>query len=615
MPANLRWLIRPLLVVWFFYLVTRFAFIGIYWKNFDRLQPIDWLEFSWLCLRFDSSALFTINLVFISVMLLPLRFPKAIQRAIRLIFVAGNWTFLVINAVDVPFFAFNTRRTSYDALKLLLPEFWAQLPQFSVNYWPVALASAFLFLILFKSFGPFPKPEKARIIPSGFAQLIWLALGIFIIRNSVQLKPLMPGAAFTLTQPEAGHGILNTPFLLFKTLEMQPLTYKKWLRPSEMNEALALTPEENNANTGLLAGQNVVILILESFATEYTGLEGTPISYTPFLDSLAGEGVYFPHHFANGRTSRDALPSLFASIPSWMEESFVTSQYVSIRLDGLGSRFNRSGYQTLFFHGGKNGTMAFDVFSKQAGFQQYYGLNEYPEKADFDGHWGVFDEPFLNNMAEKLSQTKTPFAAAVFTLSSHQPYTIPDRYKGRFKKGPLAVHEAISYADYALRQFFTTASAMPWFSNTLFVLTADHTQESADSRYQTLEGGFDVPLILYHPRQKLQADTSRWVQHLDLAPSLTDLFGLYPDLINPLGASVFGKKKSFPIQYQDQMYHQFSPMGFLSWKGESPESGWVAQRQPDQTARRNMVAAIQYYRRGLTRDSLFNPILSAHPIN
>lgn len=522
----------------------------------------------------------------------------------------GNWFFLAINAVDVPFFAFNTRRTSYDALKLLWPEFWAQFPQFAVNFWPVSLGSILVFGLLLRSFRSYPKVEKVPFSSVSLALFFWAASGAFLIRNSVQLKPLMPGAAFTLSQPEAGHGVLNTPFLLFKTLEMQSLAYQRWLPEEEIRSVLAMDSGGLGPLVGFLKSHNVVIFILESFATEYTGLEGNRNSFTPFLDSLASEGLFFPHHFANGRTSRDALPSLFAGIPSWMDESFVTSQYVSIKLDGLGSRFNRAGYQTLFFHGGKNGTMSFDVFSRQAGFQTYFGLNEYPNSSDFDGHWGIFDEPFLQQMAFQINQTKVPFAAAVFTLSSHQPYTIPTPYKGKFKKGPLPVHEAISYADFSIRQFFKTAATKPWFANTLFVFTADHTQESSEGKYQNLEGGYDVPLVFYHPNKKLQADTSRWVQHLDLSPSLTDLFGLNPISKNWLGSSVFGKSTLKPIQYQDQQFHRLSPNGLLTWKANSKESDWVGSQNlaNDKQAKKEMVAAIQYYRRGLTRDSLFLPV-------
>lgn len=585
----------------------------MYWGNFNRLQPFEWVDFVFLSFRFDISALFTINLVFILLMLIPLN-NRFFLKTVQWIFILGNWFFLVLNAVDVPFYAFNSRRTSFDAFQFLLPEIRQQIGQLTLHYWPVTLIAFLAGWALHWSFKKAPKSPTQKWSLFPIALIFWIGLGIFFIRNSIKLKPLTPGEAFTLSQGESGHGILNTPFLLFKTLELKPLNYQPWLTDSEMKQLFQPEGKESFTVSPNLKGQNLVIIILESFATEYTGLEGNAQTFTPFLDSLAREGLFFPHHFANGRTSRDALPSLFASIPSWMDESFVTSQYVSVQLDGLGSRFQRSGYQTAFYHGGKNGTMSFDVFSRRVGFKKYMGLNEYPEKGDFDGHWGIFDEPFLQFVAKDLYQTKVPFAVSVFTLSSHQPYSIPENYQGRLKKGPLPVHEAISYTDFALKRFFQTASKMPWFDNTLFVFTADHTQESSDPRYQNLMGQFDVPLIFFHPKIKLTADTSQWVQHLDLSPSLTQIFSLGSNLENQLGHSVFQKQKNLPIQYQDGAFHRFSSSGILSWRAEGRQTGWLwSGNKPGNQEKLELIGAVQYYRRGLVKDSLFLPSLHSQP--
>ena len=109
--------------------------------------------------------------------------------------------------------------------------------------------------------------------------------------------------------------------------------------------------------------------------------------------------------------------------------------------------------------------MGFDNFAYAAGIDEYYGMNEYVKNKDFDGNWGIFDEEFLQFYATKLNSFKEPFVSSVFTLSSHHPYTIPEKYKGKFRKGPLKILEAVSYSDFSLRQFFKTASKMSWYEN------------------------------------------------------------------------------------------------------------------------------------------------------
>lgn len=562
--------------------------------------------FLWLSLRFDSSTLLSINLLFLILLLLPYPKGRIFYRVVMILFGMANLVFLLFNAIDVPFFAFNARRTSWPALVFLLGDSLRQLPQLLKNYWMMLPATGFMAWVLFRSFPAFPAPEKRSVWKSLIWTLAVLGGGIFLIRNSVKLKPLLPGEAFTLSQAEAGHAILNTPFVLFKTVGVPEISAPEWLSEGELEASF---PKDSASGPGPLAGRNLVLIILESFATEYTGLENGGKGYTPFLDSLARVGTWFPHHFANGRTSRDALPSVLSSIPAWMEESFSTSPYVSIRSEGLGKSLKREGYQTAFFHGGKNGTMSFDLYSRLAGFDRYIGLNEYPNQGDYDGNWGIFDEPFLQFVNQELSRMKPPFAAGIFTLSSHQPYTIPEKWKGKLPKGPLPVHESIAYADAALRAFFAAAQKESWFKNSVFVLTADHTQENSDPAFASLPGRFDVPLVVFAPGYHFRADTARWLQHSDIAPFLRDLLLKKPvEEVNPLGRSPLKNQGFFPMEYQDGTYHLFHPLGVLSWKGEQPEGDWIwtspSGKAEPAGLRREMVARLQFYRRGLVKDRL-----------
>ena len=101
--------------------------------------------------------------------------------------------------------------------------------------------------------------------------------------------------------------------------------------------------------------------------------------------------------------------------------------------------------------------MNFDSFVKTIGVDNYYGMNEYNNSKDYDGNWGIFDEPFLQFMVDKVSDFPQPFFTGVFTLSSHHPYTIPQQHIGRFAKGPIPILEPVMYVDYALQKFFEKA--------------------------------------------------------------------------------------------------------------------------------------------------------------
>jgi len=256
------------------------------------------------------------------------------------------------------------------------------------------------------------------------------------------------------------------------------------------------------------------------------------------------------------------MPSIIASLPTLMTSSYISSGYATNNINSLASLLKNKEYNTSFFHGGSNGTMGFDNFAHAAGVDEYYGMNEYGNSKDFDGNWGIFDEEFLQFYATKLNSFKEPFFSSVFTLSSHHPYTVPEKYKGKFKKGPLKILEAVGYSDFALKRFFETASKMPWFENTLFIITADHTSQPIKPEYKTNLGQFRVPLIFFHPADSsLQGKKDLITQHLDIMPSVLDWLGYNEPFIS-FGNSILDPMEDhFALTFQNGIY-QFIENGY-----------------------------------------------------
>jgi phosphoglycerol transferase MdoB-like AlkP superfamily enzyme len=237
-----------------------------------------------------------------------------------------------------------------------------------------------------------------------------------------------------------------------------------------------------------------------------------------------------------------------------MTEDFITSQYGSDKFNSLASLLKTEGYNSSFFHGGKNGTMGFDAFCKSAGFDNYYGKNEYPDQSDFDGHWGIWDEPYLQYIAQTLNTKPQPFFGAVFTLSSHHPYKVPDKYKNNFRKGPLEIQQTIMYSDFALKEFFKTASTMPWFKNTIFVITADHTSEAWQPFFKNRVGQYFIPIIFYQPENGQVGRQAIVAQQTDIMPTLLDMLH-YPNPFLAFGGSLLrNEEPHFGLSYLNGNY-------------------------------------------------------------
>ncbi|MGV3640607.1 MAG: LTA synthase family protein, partial [Adhaeribacter sp.] len=231
---------------------------------------------------------------------------------------------------------------------------------------------------------------------------------------------------------------------------------------------------------------------------------------------------------------------------------------------------------------------------------------------------GLFAEPFLQYFAGQLGRQQEPFASALFTLSSHDPYTIPQEYTGRFPKGKLKIHETIGYTDHALRQFFKTAAKQPWYKRTLFIITGDHTQKTSRKGYNNKVGMHKVPLILFHPSRSFDfADTTRITQHADILPTIVDYLRIKTDKLLPFGQSVLDTTNSgraifyqggiFTLLHRDYITELW-PDGSLKMWGYQTH-GLKKLRKPDGSKLsqygQELKALVQYYRNGLLENDLY----------
>jgi phosphoglycerol transferase MdoB-like AlkP superfamily enzyme len=313
---------------------------------------------------------------------------------------------------------------------------------------------------------------------------------------------------------------------------------------------------------------NVVVLIVESFGNEWVGAAGAKKSFTPFLDSLITESLYFKNGIANGKKSIEAVPSIFASIPSLLEIPYISSQYGNNRIEGLPRILKKEGYTSAFFHGATNGSMKFNGFAAQVGFDFYFGRKEYNNEKHYDGSWGILDEYFNPWTARKLSTLKQPFLASLFTLSSHHPFYIPPHMRGKLRKGPQPICEATHYGDYSLRKFFETAKKQPWYTNTVFVLCADHTAATNNPKYNQRTQMYKIPIVFFDPRGRLKKEKNEELfQQIDILPTLLDVLNIKTKYYS-FGNSFFQKHEKEAVAYLDGTYFYFHNHFLLSFSQE-----------------------------------------------
>lgn len=480
-------------------------------------------------IRFDLSAIAWLYIPWLlSVLIAPA--PKGLFAKVQKgLFHLSNVFCFFLNSIDLEYFKFTLKRSTADLFGIATggDDLLHLVPVFLKDYWYVSaifLGSLLLAEAGYRWAGRFAKAERAR--PWWLWRLAAVVLVVLLSRGGLQYIPLTVLDSSQYAPPAYMPLVLNTPFT-FMTSIGKPLLEQKHYMPQE--EADRIWPVVHQYGGSALIGTrpNVVVIILESFSASYSGrLNGTGQGFMPFLDSLMGHGLWFTHAYANGRRSIDGIPAVTASLPKMMAEAFIESPYAQQPITSLPGLLLKEGYNTSFFHGGHNGTMGFDAFAKAAGFQRYVGRNQYPDPADDDGVWGIRDRPFMQFFAQQLNKEPQPFMSCLFSLSSHHPYKLPPEDARRFAGGNLPIMPTLRYTDDALRQFFSTAQTMPWFSNTLFVITADHTAD-LERTGQASGSAFDhwIPLVFYMPSAITPHRDDHVAQQIDILPTVMDMLG------------------------------------------------------------------------------------------
>lgn len=560
-------------IVMLAYSICRIAFYVFNISMFPDPGPGEFLTIMKGGLLFDISAVIYTNILFIFLHIIPLdiRYNRIYQKVAAVIYYLANFIALAVNNADFIYYRFVDKRATADILGTFKNEenMVKLFFRFQIDYWPLVLFTFLLFfliILLYRRVKPVRPGNSDRMmyhITNVVLAGIFAGLTVAGARGGVRhsTRPItISNATRYVRNPREVAIVLNTPFSIIRTLGKKTLVRYEFFSDEEL--AGVYDPHYRPSGSRPAGKENVVIIILESFAREYIGslnrdLDGGSYEgYTPFIDSLISVSLTFDVTMANGKKSIEAMPSVFASIPS-LETPYPISHYANNRINGLPSLLREKGYYSAFFHGAPNGSMGFDSFARLVGFDDYFGLDQYPDRNDFDGIWGVWDEPFLRFFAGKLGEFPEPFLASVFTVSSHHPFEVPEKYRGRFRKGPAPITEVVGYTDFALREFFREAVKAPWFGNTLFIITADHTNELIHKEYLNNFGSYSIPIIFYKPGGGLMGVRQRIAQQIDIMPTVLNYLGYDGEFIAFGNDLLDDDSQSFAFNTAGSTYHLY----------------------------------------------------------
>ncbi|KAA2224463.1 LTA synthase family protein [Chryseobacterium sediminis] len=566
-------LVYRIFLAYVFYQIARFLF-WYFNKDLIKVDSVsEYIKLAFHGTAFDTTAILYVNALFILLSLLPLviNTNKIFQKILFWLYFITNGIAYAMNFGDFIYYKFSQARLTSAVFQVAEHESnVSQTLMISVGEHPFVLIWFIVLMGLWVFLYKRVKVEDikpVKLVPYFITSIITLCITAVLVVGGIRgdfkhsTRPInMVDATRFVTNPLQGNMVLNSTFSFFRTLNTNNFKEvhfvdEKYIEENVQPYKVYDRKVENRPN--------IVIFIVESFGREYSGAFNKDknikdyVSYTPFMDSLAGQSLIFPNTFANGRQSIHGMSSVLAGIPS-LTDAFTGSPYSNQKIQSIVSVCNDLGYDTSFYHGAPNGSMGFLGFGNILGFKHYFGKTEYNHDEDFDGMWAIWDEPFLQYFAKNVGK-KQPFMTTVFTASSHHPFKVPEKYNGKFKKGKIEIHEPMQYTDYAIKKYFETAKKQPWYNNTIFVFTGDHTNQVYYPEYERAMNRYAVPLVFYspNPAYQLKGVSQEIAQQADIYPTLADLIG-YNKPIRSWGRSLVSDKKyPFIVVNSDGSTDQF----------------------------------------------------------
>lgn len=489
----------------------------------------------------------------------------------------------VISAADIPYFnqfysritltAFQWIESPIFIIKMILEE-----PRYYLIVLPLIVVLIVFYKtlkIIFKSYSDSNELKPRPILHILFS-LLFLLLMLLGIRGRVEIKsPIRVGTAYFCSNSFLNQAGLNPIFTLVSSYLDRQNPHNKYLNLMNEEEAIKnvqnyfkiehllfespiarLISSKSNSSEKL----NVVIIMMESMSAAKMKRFGNKENLTPFLDSLAEQGLSFDNIYTAGiHTYNGVYGSLF-SYPALASQHPMKSTNM-LKYNGIAYTLKQFDYQTLYFttHDGQFDNI--EGFLYQNDFDKVFTKNDYPQEKILST-LGVPDDYLLEFVNEKLDEfyvQNKPFFAAVLTASDHGPYIIPEYFK---PKPNTLTKQIVEYADWSIGKFISAAKTKKWFDKTLFVFVADH-GAALSPVYEIPLNYHHSPLIFYAPKILTESKVLYQIGgQIDIFPTIMGILK-FPYVNNTFGIDLLNEERPYIYFSADDKYGVLNDSLFL----------------------------------------------------
>ena len=580
--------------------LARFILFSLYPQSFEDLTFIEMINSFLVGAKIDIITICTFNFIFILFLLTPFKFTYNLYY--RYFF--GFLWFLIMIAIlfidiaDILYFPFVNRHITGELIAMMNDLSTVPVMMFDTYLTQTILLTLGVMLLFFvwhKILTMQLIVKDTRFLDFLVVPVVFVLLFIGARGMKVSGKAFNVSDAYTTSKISSANLAISGFYSIYRNFynSTKPQKYKfmdskvaisnvqKLITTKKTNFVDAKYPLKREFHKKETKDYNVVIIMLESFSSKFVdSFNGNiGLKVTPNLDNYANNGLKFTNFYANGQRSLDGITALFTGIANPSTNTYLGRGLEGSKLSYLGNLAKQNGYSTISMQSSNRNSFRFDSISKVAGFDQYYGAEDFTKNVNGEDLnkkplYGTWDGDMLSHYFNKINEIKKPFLSFAFTSTSHFPFVLPGekwkQYSPHVQEDSSGMLNTMKYTDDMLGVFIQRCKKEPWFKDTIFVFMADHTAglwnisidniNKFSSKYKIkfpnrLEERYKIPLVVYAPHIFKAKEIKTLTSQADIIPSLVDKLG-WNSSFSTISNSIFDEniKNRFVISKAGDSY-------------------------------------------------------------
>lgn len=323
------------------------------------------------------------------------------------------------------------------------------------------------------------------------------------IRGGITVSTMNTGQAYYSQNAYLNHSAVNPLFSLFESITHQEdfASQYRFMKDKEADKIFATMTSTSDENTYPLLNEatfkkgtpDILIVIMESFASDIMPSMGSYKDVAVCLDSIAQQSILFTRFYANSFRTDRGMVSILSGYPAQPTTSIMRYPRKTSQLPSIARNLAKyKNYKTTYYYGGDADFCNMRSYLVSQGYQHIISDANFPIE-DKLSKWGVPDHILAAKMMKDIKaqqNEKRPMLRILQTSSSHEPFEVPYH---RLKDKRL---NAFAYTDSVMGAIVREYRKLPRWKNTLIVFVPDHVGGYKENLNDHDRSRYQIPLIL-----------------------------------------------------------------------------------------------------------------------